>query len=114
LDATHRRYRRRLQGRTDVDEPFGYRRRNHHPLQSRRRVLAGRKVVKLLSGLIIGFIIGVLATIGFLQMRTGQLPGLNPHPTASESPPAPATGGAPAGTNAPAAGADTGTPQKTQ
>jgi hypothetical protein len=71
--------------------------------------------VKLLSGLIIGFIIGVLATIGFLQMRTGQLPGLNPHPTASESPPAPATGGgAPAGTNAPAAGADTGTPQKTQ
>jgi hypothetical protein len=70
--------------------------------------------VKLLSGLIIGFIIGVLATIGFLQMRTGQLPGLNPHPTASESPPAPVTGGAPAGTNAPAAGADTGTPQKTQ
>lgn len=70
--------------------------------------------MKLLSGLIIGFIIGVLATIGFLQMRTGQLPGLNLHPAASESAPAPATGGAPAGTNAPAAGAETGTPQKTQ
>jgi len=55
--------------------------------------------VKLLSGLIIGFIIGVLATIGFLQMRTGQLPSLNPHP-AAESAPAPAAGdaGAPAKT----------------
>jgi hypothetical protein len=63
--------------------------------------------VKLLSGLIIGFIIGVLATIGFLQMRTGQLPGLNPRPAASESAPAPAAGGAPAG-------GDTGAPQKTQ
>jgi len=68
--------------------------------------------VKLWSGLIIGFIIGVLATIGFLQLRTGQLPSLNPPVTTSgAAPPAAAT---PNGGNPPATdGGVASTPQKT-
>ena len=68
--------------------------------------------MKLWSGLIIGFIIGVLATIGFLQLRTGQLPSLNPPvATSGAAPPAAA---APTGGNPPATdGGVASTPQKT-
>ena len=68
--------------------------------------------MKLWSGLIIGFIIGVLATIGFLQLRTGQLPSLNPSATTSGAAP-PAAPAAPAGGNPPAADSSAGAPQKT-
>ena len=72
--------------------------------------------MKLLTGLILGFVVGVLATIGFLQMRTGELPSLSGHPAAVAPAPTPpaATGGAPADTNTPAASGETGTPQKSQ
>ena len=69
-------------------------------------------VVKLLTGLILGFVVGVLATIGFLQMRTGELPSLTGHPVAVAPAPAPARRRAPADTNAPAASSETGTPAK--
>jgi hypothetical protein len=65
------------------------------------------------SGLIIGFIIGVLATIGFLQLRTGQLPTLNPLATSSGAAP-PAAPAAPAAANSPAGESGAATPQKTQ
>jgi hypothetical protein len=69
--------------------------------------------VKLWSGLIIGFIIGVLATIGFLQLRTGQLPSLNSSAATSGAAP-PAAPAAPAGGSPPAADSSASTPQKTQ
>ncbi len=66
--------------------------------------------MKFLSGLIIGFIVGILATIGFLQMRSGEpLPGLNPHPAAA----APVAPAAPSG-GAATGGSDANAPQKTQ
>lgn len=68
--------------------------------------------MKLFSVLIIEFIIGVLATIGFLQLRTGQVPSLNPSSATSGG--APAAPAAPAGGNAPAASGGASTPQKTQ
>ena len=68
--------------------------------------------MKLLTGLILGFVVGVLATIGFLQMRTGELPSLTGGPAVvapAPTPPAP-TGGPPSDT--PAASGETGTPAK--
>ncbi len=52
--------------------------------------------MKLLYGLIIGFIIGVLATIGGLQLMTGQLPSLPGHPPTASTPAAPAAPASPA------------------
>ena len=69
--------------------------------------------MKMWSGLIIGFIIGVLATIGFLQLRTGQLPSLNPSASTSGAAP-PAAPAAPAAASSPAAESGATTPQKTQ
>jgi hypothetical protein len=39
--------------------------------------------LKLLTGLFFGFALGILATVGFLEMRTGQLPSANPAHAAS-------------------------------
>ena len=68
--------------------------------------------MKLLTGLILGFVVGVLATIGFLQMRTGELPSLTGRPAAAVAPAPAATGGAPADAGTPAAGGQTDTPAK--
>ena len=70
--------------------------------------------MKLLSGLIVGFIIGVLATVGFQQFMKGGLSTLTGQPAAVAPAPAPpaATGGAPSDTNTPVGGSETGTPPK--
>src|SRR5262245_4643549 len=99
---------------------FGYTCRGFRAAKAGSDQRAGQReetAVKFLWGLIVGLILGALATIGALTLRTGQFPGGAGAPVATTpASPTPAASGdtttAPAPT-APAP-AETGTPEKTQ